>query len=366
MMKPLRHAVIGAGAIIYDSHRNGLTLETSQVVAMVDIRPEPCNQRAAEFGCPVYSDYRQMLREVKPDVVVIITPHPLHPQMAIDSLEAGAHVLTEKPMAIAPAEADAVIAAVKRTGRLLAVNFQSRLRPDVIAAKKLIQEGRLGKIQRMQFFCPWPRGASYFKLSDWRATWKGEGGGVLLNQSPHDQDLICHLLGQPQRVFAWTRTRLHKIAVEDTAGGMMEWTNGAIGFFYASTCEGGDQRLLEVTGTGGILTLGMDKLTFRQFASDVHEYLVTSGELWRGPDLTTVEVPVGEGSGDHKAVYQNLHSAILNGTPLSCDAEGGRMSLELANAMILSSHKNQPVDLPLDRQEYANLLAKLQQYDGLA
>jgi predicted dehydrogenase len=212
---------------------------------------------------------------------------------------------------------------------------------------------------------PWPRSYRYYSLATWRATWWGEGGGVLLNQAPHDLDLICHLAGMPRRVISWNRTRLHQIEVEDSVSAMMEWDNGASGYLRVSTAESGPKKDLEIVGTKGTIQISAGKLDFWEFEDDVYHYLRTTDEIYRGPDQKAVQLELHENpedhiTGDHPAVYHNLHQAILNGSPISATGEEGRMSLELANAMIYSSYTNQAVELPLDRERYSGLLKELQ------
>jgi predicted dehydrogenase len=353
--RKIRHAIIGVGALVFNMHRPALDLPTTEVAAVCDIREEAA-ARADALGVPFYTDYHTMLAEVQPEVTVVMTPHYLHPQMAIDALRAGSHVLVEKPMATQVQDADRMVQAARETGRLLAVNFQQRLRPEVRAARRLIAEGRLGTIQRVQLVVPWPRSYRYYSLAAWRATWWGEGGGVLLNQAPHDLDLVCHLAGMPRRVVSWNRTNFHQIEVEDTISAMLEWDNGASGYLHISTAESGPKSDLVIVGTRGSVAIGSGALDFQTFEADVHDYLRETDEIYRGPEISPSPVSLEEGAGDHPAVYRNLHAAILEGAPISADGAQGVMSLELANAMIYSSHTNAPVDLPLDRAQYAELL----------
>lgn len=361
--QPLRHVVIGVGASVYGMHAPALHLETSQVVGACDIDPARGQPRAEELGVPFYTNYAPMLADLQPDVAVIMTPHYCHAQIAIDCLKAGCHVLVEKPMALEVAEADAMVNAARGAGKLLAVNFQHRQRPEVRAAKRLLTEGALGTAQRLESVMPWPRTAAYYRQGTWRATWWGEGGGVLMNQAPHDLDLVCHLLGSPARVSAWTRTRVHAIEVEDTAGALLEWDSGAIGFLYASTGEGGPKGEVRVVGTGGALCIGSGTLDFEQFEPDAAQYLRETSEIWGSPKMQAVPVELEDRRGDHPAVYRDFHAAILHGAPIAADGTEGRKSLELANAIIYSSKTGRPVDLPLDRGQYAALLAELKGKD---
>ena len=359
----LRYAVIGVGAKVYAMHLPALQQETVEVVGVTDRDEAVSRECAEEHGCPSFPDYKTVLREARPDVVVILTPHPLHAPMAIDSLHAGCHVLVEKPMAVHVAEADAMIKAADDADRILAVNFQQRLRPEVLRAAALIRSGGLGRVQHVDLAVTWPRTAAYYRLAAWRATWRGEGGGVLLNQAPHDLDLICHLLGSPERVVAWTRTKLHAIETEDTIQAMLEWPtkngNGAMGSVRISTAEAGRPARLELLGTCGFLRLGEGTLSYGRFDEDVTDFLAQNPDPFAAPTLHDEPLTLPDGAGDHSAVYKNLHEAITQGAPVSADGTEGRMSLELANAMILSSYTRSEVELPLDRERYAALLAHL-------
>ena len=200
----LRYAMVGVGASILSEHKLGLLQPTVQIVGVTDVNRRS-GSPSAELGASFFGDHRSMLAAVHPDVTVILTPHPYHAEIAIEALDAGSHVLVEKPMAVEVAEADAMIAAADRNHRLLAVNFQQRHRPEVKTAHKLIASGRLGDIVRVELVEPWMRPAAYYRSAGWRGTWRGEGGGVLLNQAPHGLDLVCHLAGLPIEVYAWTR-----------------------------------------------------------------------------------------------------------------------------------------------------------------
>lgn len=355
----LRYAFAGVGAVAYRMHKRGLPLDVIEVVGVCDTQEEPARLEAEAWDCPYFLDYQAMLDEVKPDVFVIMVPHLFHPDMAIYALRAGVHVLCEKPLAIQVAEADRMIAVAKETGRILAVNFQYRLRPEIVAAKKLIEEGRLGKIQHVDLKIAWVRPNYYYR--GWRGGWNSEGGALLMNQLPHEIDLICHLVGMPQRLYAWTRTIGHDFAVEDTVQAMLEWENGALGSIHASTAEAGQDMRFEIIGTQGHLQVPQGVFKFKSFGADMIEYIKVSEKSFQNADLVeeTVELdPHLEGS--HRDVHRNFYQAVVNGTAVNADAVSALHSLEIANAMTLSSHTGQVIEFPLDRQAYADLLAKLQ------
>lgn len=356
---PLRHVVIGVGAGIYKLHEESLKLETSELVGVCDLNAELGQQRADEAGCPFFSNHNEMLMATHPDVAVIITPHPFHAPIAIDCLNAGVHVLVEKPISVHAAEADAMIEAATKNDRLIAVNFQQRLRPEVVAMHSIIEEGTLGEIQHIHMMATWTRTASYFEFAGWRGTWKGEGGGVLMNQAPHNLDMLCYLVGQPSKVISWNRTNIHNIETEDTVQAMLEWPNGAMGSLHVSTAEAGTPFVLEITGTGGVLRWNKDGLSLQKFSPDVRTHIAESDKHYAAPESETVEVELPESTGNHLAIYKNFHDAILNGGLVSANGVEARKSIELANAMILSSHTGEAVQMPLDRSKYIDLLDKL-------
>jgi predicted dehydrogenase len=356
--------VIGVGANVFNMHGPAIKANALDVVGVADINLEAAERRAEEFGCPFFADYHQLLAETRPDAVVVITPHPFHASVAVDALQAGAHVLVEKPMAVDVGEADLMIETARREGRVLAVNLQHRTRPEIRAAKQLIQTGQLGDLQRAQMLSMWTRPRRYFEVATWRGTWRGEGGGVLMNQAAHTLDLICHLAGQPSQVVAWNRTLYHAIETEDTSLAMFEWPNGALGTLLVSTAQAGDPERLEIAGTRGVLLLARGGLEMQEADMDLRTFLAESQDPFGKPTFQAREVVVEAEGGNHAAVYANFVDAIEHGAPLVADGAEGRLSLELANALIYSSATRQPASLPLDRAAYRDLLDRLRGRPG--
>jgi predicted dehydrogenase len=360
MADKVRYALVGVGANVYHMHEPGLRLDCNEVVAVCDLRAEPAQAEAEKWGCPYFLDYQEMLDQVEADALIVMVPHYAHAEMTIYALEKGLHVLCEKPMGLQAAEADAMIAAAAASGKVLAINFQQRLRPEVVAAKKLIDAGRLGTIQHVDVKITWTRTYKYYAEAGWRGTWKGEAGALLMNQSPHDLDMICYLAGMPSRVYAWTPTIAHQITPEDTAQAMLQWDNGALGSFHASTAEAGQPQRFEIIGTGGHLQINHGSVRFTEFDTDVIEFLKTSDKAFAAPGMHEEEIPLGDTEGTHRDVHANFCAAILNGAPISADGPSSIRGLELANAMIYSHYTGQTVDFPLDRDQYGALLARLQ------
>jgi predicted dehydrogenase len=357
--RPLRHVVIGAGAGIFNAHRPALDLPSVELLAISDVDEDRARDRAEVLDCPFYTDHRRMLEETKPDVAVIMTPHPFHAPIAKDCFQSGCHVLTEKPIAVHVREADEMIEAARAADRLLAVNFQYRHRPEIKLARKLVEQGGLGELQRVSLVATWTRTAGYYRAAPWRGTWKGEGGGVLMNQAPHNFDVLCHLLGRPSRLVAWTRTTLHQIEAEDTVQAMLEWPGGGLGSLLISTAQAGEPERLEIVGTIGRLRIGPGTFNLDTFDPDLRQHVEHGTDPYRPPGINPQIAELRPEEGDHTAVYRDFHAAILNGSTPTASGEDGRDALEIANAMIYSSHTCQQVELPLNRANYLALLEDL-------
>jgi UDP-N-acetyl-2-amino-2-deoxyglucuronate dehydrogenase len=360
----LRYALIGAGAQVAHIHLDALgRLPGVHIVGMSDVDPRTGAPRAALAGCPFFLDHRNLLSAVAPDVVVICAPHPLHASLALDCFAAGAHVLVEKPMAVEVIEAEKMIAAALAAERLLAVNFQERFSPAVEAAHQLIAAGQLGDLVRVLCIEPWMRTEAYYRSATWRGTWQGEGGGVLMNQAPHTLDRLCHLAGSPASVWGWIRTLGHAIETEDTAQAMLVYPNGAPGYVEVSTLEAGTPSQLQIIGDRMGLEFRGKTLTIRRFTPSLKEFVASSPEMFATPKISvkTFKPPKGEPAGGegHLAVHRDLREAILTGRKPRCDGHDALASLELANAITLSSFIGRAVSLPLDRAAYRALLADL-------
>lgn len=350
---PLRFALVGAGANIAGQHFEAIgSTEGAVVAAVCDLDEGKASRLAERTGAPFYGDVDALLAEVRPDVVSVLTPHPFHASVAEAALAAGAHVLVEKPVAVTTSEADRMIAAAERAGRLLAVSFQHRFSPMTERLRSWVESGELGEVVRVEVTEPWLRTAAYFRAAAWRATWRGEGGGVLLNQAPHALDLLVHLLGLPARVTGLTRTVRHGIECEDTAHALLEWEGGAVGYFASATTEPETGRRLELVCDNAKVTVAGDSLHRTDIAPGLREHALSDPEPFGRPRFATREPEVLASGATHAPVYADLVAAIRQGGAPRCDGASGRMSLELANAIALSSWTGKAVELPLDRAAY--------------
>lgn len=366
MTEQLRYALVGVGANVYNMHEPGLEQAGVNVAAVCDIRIDPAQSVAEKWECPYFLDYYEMVDAIKPDVVVVMVPHSLHKEFAIYAMRAGADVLVEKPMGLEVAEAAEMNAVAEETGKLLAVNFQQRTRPEIKAAYELIQSGQLGTIQHVDVKITWTRTYKYYREAGWRGSWNGEGGALLMNQAPHDLDLICHLAGMPAEVYAWTPTIAHDITPEDTVQAMMRWENGAIGSLHASTAEAGQKSRFEIIGTGGYLRIDPGEVTFLRFEKDIIDFLKTSDEAFAAPGMERVDVPLGDSTGSHVDIHRNFRDAVARGEAVVAPGVTGIYGLELANGMTYSNYTGQLVRFPLDRAAYGALLADLKAKESAA
>ncbi|HZQ81521.1 MAG TPA: Gfo/Idh/MocA family oxidoreductase [Gaiellaceae bacterium] len=353
----LRYGLIGAG-VVAGMHLEALRgLDGVELVGISDLNREAAAARAHDAGCRAFADAGELLAE-ELDVVVIGTPHPSHAELAIAALETGAHVLCEKPLAPEAREADAMIAAADRAGRLLGVCFQQRFRPVIRAAKRLIDDGRLGPLVRASIVDPLYRPHAYYASADWRGTWKGEGGGVLMNQAPHTLDLLCHLAGPPQTAWGVAERRAQPMEAEDTATALLAYENGAVGTLAVSTLEPGVQRI-ELVGDRGRIEIVGETIAFERFEPPVSEHLVAATEMFASPARVRADVELPPGRGDHRDVHEDFAAAVREGREPYVPAREAIWSLDLANAIVLSTHEERAVPLPVDRDAYAALLSQL-------
>src|SRR5215510_8853478 len=299
-----------------------------------------------------FSDYRLLCASGQVDAVLIATPHYSHPQVAIEALRCGLHVLVDKPLAVHVADGRRMLAAHCDKTLRFGVMFQERSRPLHFSIKSMIQGGMLGDIRRVHWIVTdWFRSQAYYQSSSWRATWKGEGGGLLINQCPHNLDLLQWFVGLPGRVIAHIGLgKYHPIEVEDEVHAFLEYDNGATGVFIASTGEAPGTNRLEIVGEKGKLVLEQGKLSLFENAIETSVFSRTTQDLFACPSYQERAIPVtGEGEGP-AGVLKNFRDAILDGAPLVAPAEEALASLELGNAMLLSGLLHRPVDLPLDAE----------------
>jgi predicted dehydrogenase len=311
-----------------------------------------------------FSDHRAMIASGRVDAVVVATPHWSHPTVAIDALRAGLHVLTDKPLAVHVADARRMLAAHVDQRLRFGVIFNERTRPVNVKLKSLIEAGELGALRRVIWLATGLfRSHAYYASGGWRATWAGEGGGVLINQGPHDLDLLQWLVGLPVRVTATLGLgRYHPIEVEDDVSALLEFPGGATGLFAITTGEAPGTSRTEIAGDRGKAVLNTEAWTLRLHRNAVatSEFSRTTTERFTPPPCTVTDVPAEPDDGrSHVTLLKNFRNAIVDGTPLIAPAEEAIRSLELGNAMLLSGLSGRPVDLPIDAELMERELSRL-------
>ncbi len=372
---PVRLGVIGAAGGMAGSHISyfkdipGLTFAAAADIPQAG---DKLKTLADEHGCKTYTDASAMIASGDIDAVLIACPHYDHPRFAREAFDAGVHVLCEKPVAVTAQAAqqvnDAYAAAVKKhPGLLFAGMFNQRTNPAWKEIHRLCHDGSLGELVRVSWtITTWFRTQAYYDSGGWRATWAGEGGGVLINQCPHNLDLLQWFVGLPAKVTALASVgKYHHIEVEDDVCALLEFDNGATGTFVTSTGQTPGINRLEIVGDQGTLIYDADHpgLTFLRTQVPVAEFTQSSTGRFDNVPFTemTLKTPKAP-HGEHETVTRNFIAVVADrGAQADLIAPGTEMirGLELGNAMLMSGLTRQPVPLPTDRPAFSALLEDL-------
>lgn len=355
----VRFGVVGVGFMGLN-HCNGIrSVAGARLSAVCDGDAARAERAAAKFKVASFASHKDLIRSGACDAVCIATPHPLHPGPAVDCMNAGLHVITEKPLSECVSTAERMIRAAEKNRVAFAVMFQRRFEPAMLKAVEIARSGALGRIRRTLMVAPEYRSQAYYDSGKWRATWKGEGGGVMINQAPHVMDLFILLGGMPCEVYGRTETRMHRIEVEDLAEAMLKYPGGGTGYFHCSTCEPDPGQMIEIFGDKGKLVFrdGALKLFRYDPPVDVHNRINREPGTLAAPRLIEQKIRVEQRETDHAQVIENMTLHLLKGVPLLSAGATGLASLELANAVTLSSHLGRPVKIPISRRMYDRFLA---------
>lgn len=305
-------------------------------------------------GVGAFTDFKAFLSSGL-DAVVIATPHYSHTEYGIAALDAGLHVLVEKPISVHKADAERLIAAHRSKTQVFAAMFNQRTDPSYVKLKRLIDTGELGAIQRISWIITdWFRTHAYYKSGGWRATWAGEGGGVLVNQCPHQLDLYQWLFGMPKNVRAFCQMgRFHDIEVEDSVTAFMEHTDGATGVFVTTTGEAPGTNRLEVAGDRGKVVIENGRFDFTRNEIPSAEFSRIAKGGFDKPETWNITIPISGTGEQHAGILKNFAAACLDGAALIAPAAEGLRSVELANAMLLSSSSESTIALPMNAETYS-------------
>ncbi|MFC4301878.1 Gfo/Idh/MocA family protein [Cohnella boryungensis] len=302
-------------------------------------------------GVRVYASALEMYRSGEIDGVLLCTPHYDHPRQAIEAFECGLHVLVEKPAGVYTMQVREMNEAAARSGKVYGIMYNQRANPLYAKLKELVSSGELGEIRRTNWIITdWYRPQAYYNSGGWRATWAGEGGGVLINQDPHQLDLWQWTTGlMPVRMRAFCSFGKHRdIEVENDVTTYVEYENGATGVFVTSTYECPGTNRYEISADRGKIVIEDDKMTFWRLRQAESEFNRTNTQAFAQPECWKFEIPISAGGTRHKDITQNWTNAIRLGTPLLAPGEEGIRGLMLSNAMLLSTWMDDWVKLPID------------------
>ncbi|MBQ8314099.1 MAG: Gfo/Idh/MocA family oxidoreductase [Clostridia bacterium] len=361
-MNKLRLGVIGLGNMGSEHCRLVISGKAPEIelCCVADLRQE---RRAwAENTLPekvkVYASGQELIDAAGCDAVIIAVPHYDHPVLAEAALKSGLHVLCEKPVAVYTAQVPPVLEAARESGKTFALMFNQRTNCVYRKMKEILDSGELGEMKRMSWIITdWYRSQAYYDSGSWRATWDGEGGGVLLNQCPHQLDLLQWICGLPVKVRAFAHEgKWHDIEVEDDVTAYLEFESGATGVFIASTGDLPGTNRLEITCDGGKLICEGGKLMLWKLPMSESEGYRHGADAYPQPKIEPIEVETDGENPQHIGVTNAFAAHILHGTPLVAEGEEGLRALMLSNAMHLSAWLDRPVELPIDEELFARLL----------
>lgn len=362
MSKKIKIGIIGIGnmgsahaACIAENRIEGMTL-----TAVCDISNEKLTKFSELYPqVKCYTGYEELLDDKICDSVIIAVPHPMHAEIAIRAFEKGMHVLIEKPADISVSRVVKLNQAAERSGKVFSIMFNQRTNPLFAKARDIVKSGQLGELKRTVWIITnWFRTQSYYDSGDWRATWAGEGGGVLLNQAPHNLDLWQWICGMPESVTAFCDVaKYHNIEVEDDVTIYARYANGATGVFMTSTGEYPGTNRLEISGDLGKLVLENGILKWYRLRRSASEVIAGSTQGFAQIDYDYEEIKQEEPEASHQGILQNFTNAVLNGEKLIAPGTDGIYELTLSNAAYLSEWQgNAAVTLPFDRELFDRLL----------
>jgi predicted dehydrogenase len=365
-MKKVKLAVVGVGNMGSSHCRDIDAMEQGQLVCICDIDRSKADEFAEKYQCKAYYSTGELFASGGFEGVIIATPHYDHTTIALEAFDHGIHVLTEKPVGVHVKDIKKMIAAYKKAKEkkedlVFSAMFQQRTRGPAKKIKDLLDSGELGKLIRTTWIITnWYRTQSYYNSGGWRATWKGEGGGVLMNQCPHQLDMFQWFVGCPDRIRGFASLgKYHDIEVEDEVTAYFEYDKGMVGHFITTTGEAPGTNRLEIVGEKGKLIWEGSDLTFYRNRESLLKHLQTATKGFEQPECWECKIPFEEKGGEHSLIINNFCDAIAEGTELIAPAEEGLNSIAMNNAIMISSFENRMVELPLDENAFETKLKEL-------
>jgi predicted dehydrogenase len=338
-------------------------VEDAVIAAVSDTRSEKHQWSKEHLGEHVHTfdQAEDMMASGLIDAVLIAVPHFAHPDIAIKAFSYGLHVLCEKPAGVYTKNVREMNEAAVKSGKVFSMMFNQRTDPLYLKLKDLISSGELGEIKRtIWIVTDWYRSQSYYDSGGWRATWASEGGGVLINQAPHQLDLWQWTTGMmPTRIRAHCAFGKHRdVEVEDDVTAYVEYENGATGLFITTTGETPGTNRFEISGDRGKIVIEEGKLTFWRLRVPESQFNKEFKGGFGTPECWKIDIPISTDTekDSYSVITQNFVDAILKGTPLIAPGVEGINGLTLSNAMLLSTWTDQWVNLPMDENLFYEML----------
>lgn len=344
------------------------TMENVDLVGVCDVVQEKADAMAALHGTTAYYSHHDLFRESGLEVVIVAVPHYDHVPVTVDAFAQGIHVLCEKPLAVHVNDANQMIRAyeaakTRQPNLLFGIMFQERTYPFYQKVKDLLDHGDLGRLTRVTWInTTWFRTQAYYDSGTWRATWAGEGGGILTNQCPHNLDMYQWLFGLPARISGHAHIgKYHDIEVEDEVTAYFEHDNGMVGHFIVTTGESPGTNRLEIVGENGKLVYENGKIVFYRNRESMFTFSAESTEGFAHVESWYTEIPVNTNVPvGHHVVATRFVEAVLNGShDVTAHGAEGLNGLILANGIMLSSFTEQVVQVPFDADDYDRILQGL-------
>ena len=362
-MEKVRLGIIGIGNM-GSAHTKNLTeglIPEMELVAACDINParlEWMKEKHPEVQCFATTD--ELFAAHVCDAILVATPHYDHPRLVIEGLQAGYHMMSEKPAGVYTKAVREMNEIAAKCDKKFGIMFNQRTAPMFRKMKEMVENGELGQIKRTNWLITdWYRGQDYYDSGAWRATWDGEGGGVLLNQCPHNLDLWQWICGMPCKVDAHLHFgKWHNIEVEDDVTAYVEYPNGATGVFITSTADAPGTNRFEILGSKGKLVFESGKLTFYKNEIDEREFCFSGVPGFSQLKCEEINFEFDGWGEQHVGVLKAFAAQILRGEDPIAKGEEGINGLTLSNAMHLSAWTGKAVTLPLDEDLFLEELNK--------
>ena len=363
-MDKIRMGIIGIGNMGSAHAKNIVEGKCPEIelAAVCDINPDRLHWAQENLPATVerFDDAIKMMESGKIDAVIVSIPHYFHPQYAMEGFKHHLHVMCEKPAGVYTKQVREMNEAAAKSDVTFAMMFNQRTNCVYRKMKEIVESGEMGALRRANWIITnWYRPQAYYDSGAWRATWSGEGGGVLLNQCPHQLDMFQWICGLPVKVDAHLHFgKWHDIEVEDDVTAYMEFENGATGVFITSTGDAPGSNRFELTLDKGKLVVENDKLYKYELDVAEPEFSKTNKVPFGQPKVTYSEVETDGQNPQHVGVLNAFAAHILHGAPLVAEGVEGIRGLTLSNAMHLSCFLGHPVEIPFDEDVYYEELMK--------